>query len=97
MCKLKTLEYRIFRKIREKLRHFYKDNKKTKTPESVVKAFEKEMKELMEGNELPQPFEFYVKLLNSAFQFIEKQPQMEEVLMKEYVTFEEQLLKYHAS
>ena len=53
MCKLKTLEYRIFRKIREKLRHFYKDNKKTKTPESVVNAFKKEMKELMEGNELP--------------------------------------------
>ncbi len=53
MCKLKTLEYRIFRKIREKLRHFYKDNKKTKTPETVIKAFDKEMKELMVGNELP--------------------------------------------
>ena len=55
LCKLKTLEYRIFRKIREKLRGFYRreDAANKNSNKSIVNAFVKEMRQLMEGNTLP--------------------------------------------
>lgn len=52
LCKLKTLEYRIFRKIREKLRNYYK-SASSKQPQTVVNHFMKEMKDMLEGNTLP--------------------------------------------
>lgn len=41
LAKLKTLEYRIFRKMREKLRGFFKhqDQKNAKPAEEIIKAF----------------------------------------------------------
>lgn len=56
LAKLKTIEYRIFRKIREKLRGYHRNllsEKSRKGPEGVVHAFQREMKDLIEGNELP--------------------------------------------
>jgi hypothetical protein len=58
LSKLKTLEYRVFRKMREKLRNYFKSGS-AKPPSSVVKAFRKEMNELLEGNSLPKPIGFY--------------------------------------
>jgi len=45
-------------------------------------------------NELPQPFENYVKVMSSAFEFIQENPDQVETLKKEYVTFSENLLNF---
>ena len=55
---MKTLEYRLFRKMREKLRNFYKPKTKNKNdkvdfnknPDSIIKKFASEAKGLVEGN-----------------------------------------------
>lgn len=39
LAKLKTLEYRIFRKMREKLRNYYRNKARSKSPNQIVKAF----------------------------------------------------------
>ena len=83
LAKLKTLEYRLFRKMREKLRGYYgsdKDVKKgenvhTKTKErfdEIAKKFEKEATDLMEGgqNSLPHPLEYYLELFKCAYDFL---------------------------
>jgi hypothetical protein len=71
LAKLKTLEYRLFRKMREKLRGFYSSEKKgevliiaekSKTKfDGIAKKFSDESKEFLEGgqNQLPQPLEYY--------------------------------------
>jgi len=56
LAKLKTIEYRVFRKIREKLRGYYRHlggEKSKKGPEGIIHAFQREMREITEGNELP--------------------------------------------
>jgi hypothetical protein len=73
MAKLKTIEYRIFRKMREKLRGYYNNEVKTgKAGDSslIIKKFNKEMKEILEGNETPKPIEYYTGILEGAFRFI---------------------------
>ena len=60
MAKLKTLEYRLFRKMREKLRGFYGTEKNTKTPleinekpkskfDEITKKFANESQAFLEG------------------------------------------------
>lgn len=49
LCKLKTLEYRLFRKMREKLRNFYTRPASEQTDEKerfIIKRFISEAKEL---------------------------------------------------
>jgi len=70
LAKLKTLEYRIFRKMREKLRNYYRNKKQTKSPNSIIKAFSTEMNNMLEGNTLPKPFDFYEGLISTAFEFV---------------------------
>ena len=54
LVKLKTLEYRAFRKMREKLRGFFRNDKMgDKSYDSLVNKFEKEMKDVAYGNSLP--------------------------------------------
>ncbi len=43
LSKLKTIEYRVFRKMREKLRNFYRNKKDSKASDSMVNAFRREM------------------------------------------------------
>lgn len=64
--KLKTLEYRLFRKMREKLRDFasYATNA---TSDTLVERYIKQSRELCRdpsGNyyKLPHPFEFYTDI-----------------------------------
>eukprot|EP00361_Fabrea_salina_P001476 CAMPEP_0202430446 /NCGR_PEP_ID=MMETSP1345-20130828/3886_1 /ASSEMBLY_ACC=CAM_ASM_000843 /TAXON_ID=342563 /ORGANISM="Fabrea Fabrea salina" /LENGTH=1162 /DNA_ID=CAMNT_0049041933 /DNA_START=84 /DNA_END=3572 /DNA_ORIENTATION=+ len=66
LCKLKTLEYRIFRKLREKISHEIKDTKK------VFSIFENEIKNLSRGFELPKPLDYYVGIAGIAFEFAKK-------------------------
>ena len=45
-------------------------------------------------NELPQPFENYVNVFKSAYDFIQENPEQVQVLREEYVTFSENLLNF---
>lgn len=72
LCKLKTLEYRLFRKMREKLRNFYVPDRKSDAPASeIAKRFMREAKELLAENDLPRPLQYYHELFKTAFEFID--------------------------
>ena len=63
LCKLKTLEYRLFRKMREKLRNFYARGASEQTEEKekqIIKRFISEARELSEEHELPRPLSYYI-------------------------------------
>jgi len=96
LAKLKTLEYRLFRKMREKLRNFYVVDRKSEAPSSeIVKRFTKEAKELLSENDLPRPLNYYVELFRTAFDFIDSNRGVNvNLLHTEYVTFSEKLLAY---
>jgi hypothetical protein len=52
LCKVKTLEYRLFRKMREKLKNYCRGRTK-KSPDYIVNSFKLEAKELIScGHEL---------------------------------------------
>jgi hypothetical protein len=74
LAKLKTLEYRLFRKMREKLRNNIPLDKKLegegKPVQDIVKKFIGEAKELSEEHELPRPLDYYIDLFKTAFVFI---------------------------
>lgn len=74
LAKLKTLEYRLFRKMREKLRGSYRDGV-AQTDQAHIKtkvdAFTRESKSFLEdGAELPQPLDYYIMLFENAFIFL---------------------------
>jgi hypothetical protein len=96
LCKLKTLEYRLFRKMREKLRNFYVPDRKSDAPASEIsKRFVREAKELLAENDLPRPLNYYTELFRTAFDFIDSNRKVNiELLHSEYVTFSEKLLAY---
>ena len=100
LAKLKTLEYRLFRKMREKLRGFYplKDQEQTRSKHEVIKKFKREAQELAEEQELPRPLEYYIQLFTLAFDFLDSnRAKNVQLLHDEYVTFSEQLLAYFSS
>jgi len=110
LAKLKTLEYRLFRKMREKLRGYFHVTKDHGAPgadpanlsfarfEEITRKFKKESEEFLEGgqNSLPQDLSYYVNVFKQAYHFIKEDPKQVEVLQKEYVTFSENLLTYIA-
>lgn len=70
LSKLKTLEYRLFRKMREKLRN-YVNQKSQAGPEQIKERFIRESKDLCRGGlELPHPLDFYIDLFLQAFVLI---------------------------
>lgn len=73
LTKLKTLEYRLFRKIREKLRNFV-DGKTRLYPEEIKERYIKEAKALVHGFDLPRPFDFYLEVFMSAVRLITTGP-----------------------
>lgn len=97
LAKLKTLEYRLFRKMREKLRGFYASEfEKTQSAfNDKVKKFISESKELCDQHELPRPLEYYIGVFKAAFVFIGKDYETRSTLLAEkYVTFSEELLVF---
>jgi len=87
LAKLKTIEYRIFRKMREKLRGFF--NKKSSSDDSnaIITKFKKEMVDILKGNETPKPMEHYLGILKGSFEFLKHKPDQLEVLNDHYITF----------
>ena len=99
LCKLKTLEYRLFRKMREKLRNFYVRPVAEQTDEkerAVIKRFISEARELSEEHELPRPLNYYIQLFKVAFEFLDADQANVDLLNNEYVTFSEKLLQFFA-
>ena len=69
LCKLKTWEYRVYRKLREKIKNnlldekFYSDNRRK------ISQFFEELRTMLQGFNLPMPFQFYYKVAETAFDF----------------------------
>lgn len=84
MAKLKTLEYRLFRKMREKLRNFFVADRAgvdKKPVGEIVKRFKSEAKDLSDEHELPRPLEYYIELFKTAFDFIDDNPKVNTELL----------------
>ena len=97
LCKLKTLEYRLFRKMREKLRNFYARPPSEQTEEKekfVIKKFISEARELSEEHDLPRELSYYINLFKTAFEFLDQSQGNVDMLNNEYVTFSEKLLVF---
>jgi len=99
LSKLKTLEYRLFRKMREKLRNFVSGV--TQSPvDFIIEKYIKEAKELCKGFIIPHPIEFYIDICVLAFQLITRGPVKEkdyftDLLMNEYIHFLEEVINVH--
>ena len=99
--KMKTLEYRLFRKMREKLRNYVNYVSKA-TSDQAIERFIKESRELCRDPsgkyfELPHPLEYYYDICILAFSLIDKGPVSErkyftDLLLNEYVHFLEEVL-----
>jgi hypothetical protein len=73
LSKFKTLEYRLFRKMREKLRGFatYKTQANI---DSLIDRFIRESKDLCRDLPLPHPLDYYTELCITAFAVISRGP-----------------------
>ena len=96
LSKFKTLEYRLFRKIREKLRNYANYTTKMDS-DQLIERFIKEAKDLCRDLPLPHPLEFYVDLCVTAFQLITRGPKKDVLyysdrLLNEYINFLEDVL-----
>jgi hypothetical protein len=95
VLKLKTLEYRIFRKLREKLRHYWavtNMNKPwTQTEYSkydrVYQEWLRETKILVKDFHLPHPLKYYQDIVNFAFAALQEDSMLVDTLMNFYVDF----------
>lgn len=97
LSKLKTLEYRIYRKLREKLKRFINQpGKKYKPWAEFYKAFQSETKDLCLENQPPLPLSYYFKVAQKAFEFAENHFKDCHLVHEQYITFLS-LLMYHMS
>lgn len=95
VLKLKTLEYRIFRKLREKLRHYWAVTNKNKPwthteykkYDRVYQEWLRETKELVKGFHLPHPLKYYQDIVNFAFAALQEDSMLVDTLMDFYVDF----------
>lgn len=88
LAKLKTLEYRLYRKLREKLKHF-SDNKSV---DDVLRTYKREVRELIEGQELPRPLDFYYEVASVALTFISRNPTAQDKLQDHYIDFLDKII-----
>ena len=69
LCKLKTWEYRVYRKLREKIKNNLLDEKFYKENRRKISQFFEELRTMLQGFNLPMPFQFYYKVAETAFEF----------------------------
>ena len=84
LCKLKTLEYQVYRKLREKLKTVH-DKKNTRA--EIEAKFEEEVKALVGDSKLPQELSFYLEVAKRAFDFAEKGEDTMHLIFGQYVSF----------
>jgi hypothetical protein len=68
LCKLKTLEYAFYRKIREKAKTMVT---RKLNPRQVSQKFTKEAAKLVNARELPHPMSFYNELCDKLFETVD--------------------------
>ena len=71
LCKLKTLEYRVYRKLREKLTNHLIRNKDDRFK---INQYFDEVRNMLSKYSLPMPLDFYYKFAETAFDFIKCVP-----------------------
>mmetsp|Transcript_102523 Transcript_102523/g.221271 ORF Transcript_102523/g.221271 Transcript_102523/m.221271 type:complete len:299 (+) Transcript_102523:538-1434(+) len=70
LCKLKTFEYRVWRKLREKLSSHLNERCPNDKKQTRIDRFIKESKELTEGFNLPHSMNWYKQVAITAFDWI---------------------------
>jgi hypothetical protein len=96
LSKFKTLEYRLFRKMREKLRN-YVTRKTQANSDSLIDRFIRESKDLCRDLPLPHPLDYYTEICITAFALISRGPKQEvdyfnDLLLNEYIHFLEEVI-----
>ena len=76
LSKLKTLEYRVYRKLREKLRNYLKSNKSNIMGEfkNLYQKFVSEVKDLCGNIKTPKPLAYYNDVAIKALNFAKNYP-----------------------
>lgn len=72
VCKLKTFEYKVYRKLREKLSNYLIRNV---DDQFKINQFFEEIRAMLVNYELPMPLEFYYNVADTAFEFIKFLPE----------------------
>lgn len=86
MGKVKTIEYRIYRKLREKLKVYLE--KFNKGFLKLLKDFTKEIDEISKGFKINRPLEEYIELAKKAFLFCEDQNKpLSRMISNKYIDF----------
>jgi hypothetical protein len=87
---MKTLEYRIYRKLREKLKNYlnnYNLNVKNTDFTYYLDKFWIETKNLCALNKPAKPIEFYLKVATNAFKTAKKFPNRQQLMLDYYISF----------
>ena len=72
LCKVKTLEYKIFRKLREKIKNELKSEEhEFNMNRKKISQFFNEVQLFSQNFKLPNPLEFYFSVSDMAFRFID--------------------------
>ena len=72
LCKVKTLEYKIYRKLREKIKNELKNEEhEFNMNRKKISQFFNEVQVFSQNFKLPNPLEFYFSVSDMAFRFIE--------------------------
>jgi hypothetical protein len=87
LCKLKTLEYRILRKLREKIKKIDQE----RNTKSLYDEFLTEVLELKDNYELPQPLEYYKTLAKEALEKAAHYKEVKGGVQNRYITFLEHI------
>ena len=69
LCKLKTWEYRVYRKLREKIKNNLLDKNFNQESRRKISQFFEELRLMLQGFNLPMPLQFYYKVAETAFEF----------------------------
>jgi len=102
LCKLKTLEYRVYRKLREKLKtHIsYKEDSSNfklnvgfSDSRLKINQYFDEVRQLIQGFKLPNPIEFYYHVAETAFEFANQNVEYCKDLQHNYIDFLEAVFR----
>ena len=101
LAKLNTLEYKLFRYLRDKLRS-YVDQRSTAAPDAMIEKFIKEAKDLCKGFKPPHTLDFFMNLCVTSFGVITRGPNKDkkhytDLLMRQFIHFCEEVLYFYES
>ena len=96
LTKLKTLEYRLFRNMREKLRN-YVNGVTQNDPDRLKTRYVRECKDLSEGIELPHSLDYYTRIFLHGIDLVDSRDKQERIyfedlLFTQYVHFLEEVI-----